>query len=170
LKSLVKNIFTTIVALALLIGSTGFQLYKHSCAVHNISEVSLVETPECEQDHQVLDEKDDCCKVEDEEVSEPSCCKTEPIEESNQIVISAQEISCCFSSVESKVINDNLFHLANQKIIAAEFIVSSFIDIEKSIPQIEQRIILQNNNLPPPVFGKSLLTTLHQLKLDTPFC
>ena len=76
MKRIVKNIFTAIVALTLLIGTTGIQLYKHNCAAHNFSAVSLFEAPVCEKDHQVVEETDDCCKTEVEEINEPSCCES----------------------------------------------------------------------------------------------
>jgi hypothetical protein len=72
LKSFVKNIFTTIVALTLLIGTAGIQVYKHTCAAHNFSAVSLFETPVCEKDHQIVEETDDCCKAETKEITEQS--------------------------------------------------------------------------------------------------
>jgi len=169
LKSLVKNIFTTIVALTLLIGSSGFQVYKHTCATHNFSAVSLVEIPVCEKDHQISNESDDCCKVTVEEITEPSCCESEPINKSNSISITSQEIECCVSTIEGLQIQDNLFPPA-EKNINLELITVLVPFIQNSIQQTEQNLVLQNNNLPPPIFGKTLLQTIHQLKIDTPIC
>jgi hypothetical protein len=170
LKSLVKNIFTSIVAITLLIGSSGFQVYKHTCSVHKLSSVSLTGTPVCEKDHQALEETDDCCKAEVEEITEPSCCGSGLIDESNPVSITSQKIECCISSIESVQLQDNLFPPAVKKVVTVEPVISSSIVIEKEILQAEQNLVLQNIDLPPPKFGKQLLQTIHQLKIDTLIC
>jgi hypothetical protein len=169
LKSLVKNIFISIVALTLLISITGFQVYKHTCAFHNFSAVSVIETPICEKDHQVIEKTDDCCKIE-EEIIQSNCCDSEPITKSDLIVITSQELSCCTSSIESNQLESSLFPPVEQKISLIEnyFVVISLniIELQNSIPVI----VLNNKDLPPPVFGKQLLQSIHQLKIDTPIC
>lgn len=167
---LIKNIFTTIVALTLLISTTGFQVYKHFCATHNFSAVSLVETPQCEKDHQIVEEVDDCCKAEVEEITETSCCESEPINELNSVSITSQEIECCVSTIEGIQIQDNLFPPAEKKNLTLEIFTALVHSLEIEIQQTEQNLVLQNNNLPPPIFGKQLLKTIHQLKIDTPIC
>lgn len=170
MKRIVKNIFTAIIALTLLIGTTGIQLYKHNCAAHNFSEVSLFEAPVCEKDHQVVEETDDCCKTEVEEINEPSCCESEPINQSNPVSFTSQEIKCCISSIETNQIEDNLFPPIEKKILLVEF-TSPLISFTEVISfQSQQNLVLENNNLPPPLFGKELLNSLHQLKIDIPFC
>jgi len=169
LKSLVKNIFITIVALTLLISITGFQVYKHTCAFHNFSAVSVIETPICEKDHQVIEKTDDCCKTEDVE-SESSCCETQPIDESNPYSFTSEEIKCCVSSIENSQIQDKLFTFTEKKILIVESITLSDPFTEIEILQSKENLLLQNNNLPPPKFGKQLLQTIHQLKIDTPIC
>jgi len=169
LKSLVKNIFTTIVAITLLISITGFQVYKHTCAFHNFSAVSVIETPECEKDHQVFEETDDCCKAE-EVKSEISCCETQQIDESNPYSFTSEEIKCCVSSIENSQIQDELFTFTEKKILIVESITLSDPFTEIEILQSKENLLLQNNNLPPPKFGKQLLQTIHQLKIDTPIC
>lgn len=167
MKILVKNIFTTIVALTLLFSSAGFQVYKHICSSHNFSAVSLIETPSCEKDHQLAEEIDDCCKIE-EEIIQSNCCDSEPIAKSELIVIASQELTCCTSSIESNQLESSLFPPVEQKISLLEnyFVVISLniIELQNSIPVI----VFYNNDLPPPVFGKQLLQSIHQLKIDTP--
>ena len=170
MKSVVKNIFITIVALVLLIGSTGFHVFRHTCTAHNFSAISLIETPVCEKDQQAFEETDNCCKTETEEITEPSCCEAEPIDESNPVSITSQEIKCCISSIESNQIQDVLLTSAEKKNLALELFTSLVPFIENRIQQTEQDIVLQNNDLPPPKFGKQLLQTIHQLKIDTPVC
>ncbi len=169
MKLLIKNILTTIVALTLLFSSTGFQVYKHICASHNFSAVSLIETPSCEKDHQLAEEIDDCCKIE-EEIIQSNCCDSEPITTSDLIVITSQELSCCTSSIESNQLESSIFPPVEQKISLIEnyFVVISLniIELQNSIPVI----VFNNKDLPPPLFGKQLLQSIHQLKIDTPIC
>ena len=169
MKNLVKNILTAIVVITLLLSSTGLQVYKHICASHNFAAVSFLETPSCEKDHQIVEEIDDCCKLNVEEITEPSCCESEPIDLSNFVSITSQEIECCVSTIEGIQIQDNLFPPA-EKNINLELLTVLVPFIQNSIQQTEQNLVLQNNNLPPPIFGKTLLQTIHQLKLDTPVC
>lgn len=168
MRSIVKNISTTIVALSLLIGATGFQLYKHTCTAHGFSAVSFIETPVCEKDHQVVKETDDCCKEVVEEIAEPSCCKADPIDESNPVVISSKEIECCISSIEGNQLQDIFLTAAEKKNLTLELFNALVPSIEKEIKQTKQNLIVRNNDLPPPKFGKQLLQTIHQLKIGSP--
>jgi hypothetical protein len=170
LKILVKNILTTIVASALLIGSTGFQVYKHTCSTHNISGVSLIEIPVCEKDNQSIEETADCCKPVIEEPTEDSCCETETSERVNQVSLAPQDINCCISTIEKSQLQDNLFSPVQKKSLITE-IANDLVPLFFSIKQnAEQNLVLRNNDLPPPIFGKTLLCTIHQLKIDTPTC
>lgn len=169
MNRLVKNIFTSIVALTLLISTTGFQVYKHTCTSHKFSDVSVIETPQCEKEHQVWEESDDCCKAE-ELKSDISCCESQPIDESNPYSFTSEEIKCCLSSIENSQIQDELFTPTEKKILVIELITISDFSTEFEVLQLKQNLILQNNDLPPPKFGKQLLQTIHQLKIDTPIC
>lgn len=170
LNSIIKNIFTAIVVIALLISISGFQVYKHTCSAHSFSAVSLIDVPVCEEDHSVTEAIDDCCKSEVEEITEPSCYESESIGDSNSIAFTSQEIECCVSSIESSQIQENLFTPAEKKIITLNIITTILPDTEKKSLKTKQNLVLLNIDLPPPIFGKQLLHSIHQLKLDTPIC
>lgn len=170
MKSIVKNIFTTIVALALLISSTGLHVYKHKCVEHNFSAVSLIETPECNSGHQVVEVSDECCKTEIDETTEQSCCEVEPIDELNPVSITSQEIKCCITSIESSRLEDILFTSTEKKNVTVDLFTALVPFIEIEILQTKQNLIIRNNDLPPPKFGKQLLQLIHQLKIDIPIC
>lgn len=154
----------------LLIGATGFQFYKHTCIVHNFTAVSFIENPVCPRDHQVIEETDDCCNDEVEVTVQPSCCEAALIDESNHDSITSQEIKCCITSIESNQLQDILLTSAEKKNLTLDIVSALVPYIENEIQKTEQNLIIQNNNLPPPKFGKQLLQTIHQLKLDIPFC
>ena len=44
------------------------------------------------------------------------------------------------------------------------------IDIEERAYQTSILTRTKSNDLPPPIFGRELLHTIHQLKIDTPVC
>lgn len=169
MKSLAKNIFITLVALALLFSSAGFQVYKHICATHNYFAVSIIENPVCEKDHQLTEKVDDCCKTE-EEIIEPTCCESEPIGKSDLVIITSPEVTCCTSSVENNQLESSLFLPVENKISLIEnysvVLPSNIIELQNSINEI----LKNNNDLLPPIFGKAFLQKIHQLKLDTPVC
>lgn len=170
MKIVVKNIFTTIVAITLLLSSTGFQVYKHFCDSHNFAAISFIETPSCERDHQFVEDVDECCKSEVEEIPAPSCCESEPIAKSDLVIITSPEVTCCTSSVESNQLESSLFPPSEKKISLLDnyFVVIplNIVEIQNPIPAI----VINNKDLPPPVFGKQLLQSIHQLKIDTPIC
>ena len=74
MKRIIKNITSTIVAIAILFSTLSLQIYTHSCKSHNFFAASFIEKPECEKDH-LAEEIDDCCKT--EEIEEVSCCDVE---------------------------------------------------------------------------------------------
>ncbi len=168
MKSIVKNIFTTIVAFTLLFSITGFQVYKHTCAAHNFSAVSVIETPECEKDHQVIKETDDCCKIED--TVEPSCCDSEARDNTYGSEVITSQISCCTSTIENFKSAESLFPPAEKKNGFGEVDVE-IINVNLEVDQYSNvKTTINTYDLPPPVYGKKLLQTIHQLKIHTPFC
>lgn len=170
MNSIIKNIFTTIVVIALLISISGFQVYKHTCSARSFSTVSLIDVPLCEIDYSVTEALDDCCKTEVVEITEPSCCESESVEKLNPVSISSQEIICCILSIESIWIQENLFPPSEKNILTLELIAASVPSTEKENLQAGQNLVLQNNDLPPPKFGKQLLQSIHQLKIEIPIC
>ncbi len=169
MKKSIKNIFTSIVVIALLFSSFGFDIYKHICTTHNFNAASILEIPECEKDHSDSDIVDDCCKTELEEIAESACCESEPIEEANPISLSAIDVKCCFTSFEKISLNENLFPPIEKKNILIDFICV-IVPIDQIENQKTGQITFTNKDLPPPLFGKKFLQSIHQLKLDTPIC
>lgn len=169
MKNLIKNIFTSIVVIDLLFSSFSFDVYKHVCTAHNFNAASILGIPECEQVHSGSAVVDDCCKTEVEEIAESDCCQPGPIEEANPVSLSSMDVKCCFISYTSIELNDNLFLPVEEKLASIESI-SLFIPFDQIENQKSQQLFVINNDLPPPLFGKNFLQSVHQLKLDTPIC
>lgn len=168
MKSIVKNIFTTVVAIALLIGTTSFQVYKHICKSHNFTAVSLLETPQCDENHTYVTETDDCCKI--EVVEQLSCCESESTEESSPVSYNSEGNDCCISIIDNKKIDESIYPPIDKKVISNEISAITSIDADEKINQSSKLTSSTGNDLPPPMFGRELLQTIHQLKLDTPVC
>lgn len=169
MKNLIKYIFTSIVVIALLFSSFGFDVYKHICIAHNFSAVSILGIPECEKDHSNSNVVDDCCKTEVEEIVESECCQSVPIEESDPVSFSSMDVKCCFTSYTSIELNENLFPPLEEKLASIEFI-SLIVPLDKIENQKSEQLFFINNDLPPPLFGKKFLQSVHQLKLERPIC
>jgi hypothetical protein len=169
LKKTIKNIFVSIVVIALLFSSFGFDLYKHVCTTHNFSAASFLGIPECEKDHFNSNDLDDCCKSESDEISKQDCCDSETVGQSNPITLSSIDLKCCFTSSEKVTLNDYLFPTIEKKNLSID-LISVIVPIDQIENQKTEQITFTNNDLPPPLFGKKFLQSIHQLKLDTLIC
>lgn len=167
MKRIIKNITSTIVAIAILFSTLSLQIYTHSCKSHNFFAASFIEKPECEKDHPA-EEVDDCCKT--EEIEEVSCCDVEINVSKDVSTLKSEDPSCCQTSVKASQIVDNLFNPVEKKNTSIENDFF-FLPYSKNLNQNSEKLIkIISSDLPPPLFGIELLQTLHQLKLDTLFC
>lgn len=166
MKSLLKNIFTTIIVIALLISVVGLQIYKHSCEPHKLNVVSIIGIPELEKVFSDSENLDDCCNIEENSFEEINCCVSESISDFNTVSFSSSESTCCVSSFESIQTSEILFSTVEKKLNSVKFLnlQKSFIDFGNK--NSEQKLYTKNINLPPPLFGKQFLQSIHQLKLE----
>lgn len=168
MKRIIKNILTTIVAIATLFSSLGLQIFIHTCKTHNYFAASFVEKPGCEKDFLIETEVDNCCKA--EVIEEASCCDIEDNSEIDYPIIKSKDNSCCVTTIQESHTVDNLFLTADKKINSCTDDLF-FTELIKSEKQNSNQINkINSSDLPPPLFGKNLLKKIHQLKLDTPFC
>jgi hypothetical protein len=168
LKNLTKNILTAILAITLILGTNGLWVYKHICASHNFAGVSLLQTPQCEKNHSSITETDDCCKI--EEVVEYSCCESENSAENYPVNYTSQDEDCCISIVDNKKIDDSIYPPIDKKVVSFELSTINTVDTDEIVNQSTKLTNIASNDLPPPIFGRELLQTIHQLKIDTPIC
>lgn len=163
-----KRIEILLLIIVLLVSTTGLQVYRHICSTHNFAEASLIETPKCKNDHAVVVETDDCCKM--EEVVEYSCCESENSKDNYPVSYSTENTECCISIVENNKIDDSIYPPIDKKSKSSEisFIIS--IDTKESENKFSLFTNTNRNDLPSPIFGRQLLQTIHQLKIDTPVC
>ncbi len=140
-----KRISILTLILLFFISTTGLPVFYHYCEV--VGKSTLTECSDC--------------MVEQQETS--SCCAEEIPQ--NNLKFKSEQSSCCVDKFDYKKIEDdfsqngssNLFN-QNSVIISDATILTS----EKNETHPHQNSF----DLPPPKFGKQLLKTIHQLKLD----
>jgi hypothetical protein len=136
--------------LLFLVSTTGLPVTYHLCEM--MGEKSL---NECE-----------VCKVE-MEIIETFCCVQETSDFITQI--SASESTCCFDSFTYNKIDDDFSQSDNFKTFTNSVITilkPLVLETEKEENYSHQKYF----SLPPPKFGKQLLHSIHQLKIDFSNC
>ncbi|HSW55432.1 MAG TPA: hypothetical protein VLH59_10095 [Ignavibacteriaceae bacterium] len=112
-----------------------------------------------------LSECSDCVEEKEETFS---CCSMEEPEFETQI--KSEYSTCCIDEFDYKKIEDNFFQTITSNLIPITSVISALY-LFSIDSQSENKFSEQTNyDLPPPKFGKQLLNTIHQLKLDLPFC
>lgn len=151
-----RKFLISILIFVFFLSATGFPVVIHTCESSGVS--TLFGCEMC----------DDAV-----EVSEPeSCCDQNTDEKKSdfnqfETIKSLEGESCCFEKVDFHQISYDvsIFNLSN--LFVSEFdavTVSSDLTGEQEITQI----LRNTDDLPPPSFGKSLLTSIHQLKIALP--
>lgn len=145
-----NRFFILLIAFSFLVSTTGLPIWSHYCEMMGKRSLS-----ECGD-----------CKIEEVEVT--SCC-SETISD-YELQYSSSHSNCCIDAFDYKKIDDNFFQIVNSNLISNNLIIAE-LQLTTLESQDEEKYSQQiNYNLPPPKFGKQLLNTIHQLKLDLPLC
>ena len=145
-----KRIFILTLTFLFLVSTTGLPIYSHYCEMMGKKSMT-----ECKM-----------CETEVVEVVETSWCSE--IDPEYQLKFS--DAHCCIDNFDYKKIEDNFFQTLTTNLLPINSVI-----IEEHLTsldsQSENKYSEQcNYNLPPPKFGKELLYTIHQLKIDLPVC
>ncbi|MGB5289198.1 MAG: hypothetical protein WBN42_11990 [Ignavibacteriaceae bacterium] len=112
-----------------------------------------------------LSECSDCVEEKEETFS---CCSIKEPDFETQL--KAENSSCCIDEFDYKKIEDNFFQTITSKLIPINSVISE-LHLSSIDSQSENKFSEQTSfNLPPPKYGKQLLHSLHQLKIDLPVC
>jgi len=149
---MMKNrISISILTLLFLVSTTGMPIWSHYCEMMGKRSIN-----ECEM-----------CKAEIEKI-EPSCCSE--MDSEDQLKYTLEKSNCCIDEFDYKKIEDNFFQTITSNLIPVTSVFTE-LHLASIYSQSENKFSEQTNyNLPPPKFGKQLLNTLHQLKIDLPVC
>ena len=145
-----KKLSILTLTILFVVSTTGMPIWSHYCEMMGKKSLS-----ECQ-----------ACAEEKEETF--SCCSME--ESDFEIQLKAEKSNCCIDEFDYKKIEDDFFQSVTSNLIPITSVITelhlSTIDFQN-----ENKFAQQTNyNLPPPKFGKQLLNTLHQLKIDLPVC
>jgi hypothetical protein len=145
-----KRILILPLAFTFLVSTIGLPIFYHYCEM--LGKKSLSECGDC--------------KIEEAEVV--SCCSEMTLE--NQLQYTSENSSCCVDEFDYKKIEDDFFPTISTNTISVTTVISE-LQLTSLDSQSENKFSEQTNyNLPPPKFGKQLLNTIHQLKIDLPVC
>ena len=145
-----KKISILTLTILFVVSTTGMPIWSHYCEMMGKKSLS-----ECQ-----------ACAEEKEETF--SCCSME--ESDFEIQLKAKESNCCIDEFDYKKIEDNFFQSITSNLIPVTSVITE-LHLSTLDFQNENKFAQQTNyNLPPPKFGKQLLNTLHQLKIDLPVC
>ena len=145
-----KKISILTLTILFVVSTTGMPIWSHYCEM--MGKKSLTECQACAEEKE---ETFSCCSMEESDF---------------EIQLKAKESNCCIDEFDYKKIEDNFFQSITSNLIP---ITSVFTELHLSTLdfQNENKFSQQTNyNLPPPKFGKQLLHTIHQLKIDLPVC
>ncbi|MCA0390015.1 MAG: hypothetical protein LCH52_16115 [Bacteroidetes bacterium] len=151
-----RKFLISILIFVFFLSATGFPVVIHTCESSGVS--TLFGCEMCEETAEVPAPESCCDENPDENKSDFSQCET---------IKSLDGESCCFEKVDlHKISYDvSVFNLSNLFICEFDAVtVSSDLTSEQEITQI----LRNTDDLPPPSFGKSLLTSIHQLKIALP--
>lgn len=166
MKTLIKNIFVAFLIIAIILGGSGIELFKHICFKHSLNKISLLESPKCEQES--FNSFDSCCEIQEPIFIEPICCESESIPSDENKLKFEPSQKCCITSSELKVINESFFPPSENKVFCNINVILNSSNLELINDDFNRILSYKNNDLPPPISGRDLLNSIHQLKIDTP--
>ncbi len=160
MPKVIKRIGIIFVALLLILATSGYSIYRHYCYCAGKTSASLFLEDKC--DHHVKATAASCCAT---KPSVANCCAAESAKAKAEKHIHSGK--CCETSLIFLKISDT-FNQSFEK-ISFKFI-TGFIQLLISAdlqcdPQIEPAEKIYYADISPPLFGKELLYSLHQLKL-----
>ncbi len=153
LKEMLRNTIALMMAVIVLVSTSGFTVFKHSCSTEQTTEFSLL-IPEFNCEHY------------QEEASLPACCCAIPIPEDEESYNSSK---CCDT--------DTFVVKLNITVQLTDYDKSEYINVailpvlaakDLHTEDDKNRHIIVSNNLPPPLAGKALHIYLHQLNIPYP--
>ncbi len=151
-----------LVTIVILLSLGGYHVYQHDCFCSGRSNTSfLIENVSCQ--HENVETESTACH----DHSCFGCCNIDPLNTTGNKGI---DHNCCKTSKVFLKLSE-LFNVPMEnsffKIHLTAFV---FFEINPENHQTELNFPASENtpNLPPPLFGKALLFTLHQLKITPP--
>jgi hypothetical protein len=145
-----KKISILSLTILFVVSTTGMPIWSHYCEMMGKNALS-----ECQACTEEKEETFSCCSMEESDI---------------EIQLKAKESNCCIDEFDYKKIEDDFFQTVTSNLIPIASVITE-LHLTLLDSQNENKFSEQTNyDLPPPKFGKQLLNTIHQLKLDLPVC
>ena len=150
MKALLRNTFAITLAMLVLVSTSGFTVFRHSCNTQKTSELSFI-IPSFECEHIATEENScaSCCGAEEipsgELYDTPKCCDTETI-----------------------LVKLDLNYEIQKTLKVVPIVAIGVLQGTEAIQEVsnaEIAHIITSNNLPPPLSGKALHIYLQQLNI-----
>ncbi len=160
-----KN-FISFILILFFLSSTGVPQVIHQCNLTGEKSFDLCAACSAEE-HEAMDS---CCET--EPVEQPSCCEEEapaaPADVNGNCVISSpNDVSCCSDQVNLLKISDDFSVSGSNKTGDQPLSVVTILDLATGFESFTSKVS-ELHNIPPPLFGKDLLFSIHQLKIAAP--
>ena len=160
------NIFIAyFMAIIILMGSTGFSVYRHHCNTKNTTSISLfIDLTACEHDHDQDHHSDQntCCSHE----AEPSCCDAHSDHNTCNSEATDEDSNCC--NTEKKyfklMVKYDIPILVVEKVQYIPILLAVFNVLTEDISSVEYFKHSLGDSGPPLQYGVDLLRAIHQLK------
>jgi hypothetical protein len=155
---MVKKFFISSLIFIFILSTVGLPLLLHICEISGSK--TVISCSDCKE-VTATEPTTSCCK---EEKLLPTRRDNSPIKDGSAAIYSDKS-SCCSDEMEQIKIDDEFSASSSQKFDCD--IEVTIISVVSELNLNENSILRDTENLPPPLFGKILLNTLHQLKIDT---
>lgn len=168
------NIFTAyLMVIIILMGSTGFSVYRHHCNTKNTTSISLfIDLTACEHDHDQDHHSDQtsCCSHEAESAcsheAEAGCCDANSDHTTCNSESSDEDPDCC--NTEKKyfklMVKYDIPTLVVEKVQYIPILLAVFDILTEDISSVEYFKHSLIDSGPPLRYGVDLLRVIHQLK------
>ncbi|GJQ31445.1 MAG: hypothetical protein HBSAPP04_02840 [Ignavibacteriaceae bacterium] len=158
--------FISFILLLFFLSSTGVPQVIHRCNLTGEKSFDVCAACSTEEHEEMVA----CCKA--EPVEQPSCCEEEqPAANANNndasSVTSSTDVSCCTDQINLLKISDDYSATGFAKTGDAGRVIVATVDFSTVISG-NASIVSEFQDIPPPLFGKHLLFSIHQLKIATP--
>lgn len=165
MKLFLKHTIVVFLAVLVVVTSGGFSLFQHYCMCTGINSMSVYLPSNC-CEHEAAGH----CSVVADDDNFPGCCSSSHDKKPFGSVACGTLEDCCYDNIF--YYQTDSFDLSkSQKTTLIGFIV---IDTNRPSNDHEIQLVLRrfspgySNDIPPPLYGRDLLASINQLKIDFP--
>jgi hypothetical protein len=150
---MLKKFLTLSLIFIFLLSTSGLPAILHICVISGSK--SFVACNDCE-DEKVVEEQDSCCETENSTTKNDETSFTKE-----------GKVTCCYDQLTQIMIDDD-FSITQVDKVQPNFVVVTTVSVDYSTEKNENYFLNDFDFVPESLFGKLLLKSIHQLKIDTP--